>query len=92
MMNILEKCPKKSKNVAYRIIDNEAVIVIPEKGIVRVLNKVGSEIWELSDGKRKISEIVSFISDKFNISIEEANKDIVEFIQELVEKEMIILE
>jgi len=91
-MNILEKCPKKSKNVAYRIIDNEAVIVIPEKGIVRVLNKVGSEIWELSDGKRKISEIVSFISDKFNISIEEANKDIVEFIQELVEKEMIILE
>ena len=49
-MDISAKWPKKSEDTASRIIDGEAVIVIPQKGVVTVLNETGSGIWQLQWG------------------------------------------
>lgn len=90
-MSILTKCPKKSESTASRIIENEAVIVVPKEGLVRILNEVGSRIWQLLDGKNSIEDIINILSPEFNVPREGLEKDTLDFIRELKEKEMIIL-
>ena len=90
-MDISAKWPKKSEDTASRIIDGEAVIVTPRKGLVTVLNETGSGIWQLLDGRNSVEDIINIISSKFDVSREEAEKDTLDFIKELEEKDMVVL-
>ena len=90
-MDILTKCPKISADTASRIIENEAVVVIPQIGLVRTLNEAASRIWQLLDGQNSIEDIINMISSEFNVSSEIAKQDTIDFIRELKEKEMVIL-
>ena len=80
---------KKALATASRIIDGEAVIVLPEEGMVRVLNEGGSFIWKAIDGKKKIDDIAQAVIGEFKISKAQAFSDTKEFIEELIEKKMI---
>ncbi len=90
-MDTSVKWPKKSEDTASRIIDGEAVIVLPQKGSVTVLNETGSGIWQLLDGRNSVEDIIDIISSQFNVSREEAEKDTLDFIKELEEKDMVVL-
>lgn len=90
-MKLTEKYPVLHPQVAARVIDGEAVIVLPESGQVNVLNEVGSSIWELIDGTRNVGEIMKIIVAEYDVTIEQAEGDVNEFIQELVENKMLVL-
>ena len=81
---------KKSPGTASRIIDGESVIVLPEEGMVRVLNEVGSFIWEAIDGKKKLSEISRVLTQEFKVSEEQTLLDVREFTADLMVKKMIV--
>jgi hypothetical protein len=90
-MKPTEKYPVFHPQVAARIIDGEAVIVLPESGQVNVLNEVGSRIWELIDGTRNVGEITKIIVAEYDVTAEQAERDISDFIQELVDNKMLVL-
>lgn len=90
-MKLIEKYPVLHPQVAARIIDGEAVIVLPESSQVNVLNEVGSRIWEFIDGTRSVGEITEAIVAEYEVSNEQAGRDVNEFIQELVENRMLVL-
>jgi hypothetical protein len=90
-MKLAEKYPVLHPQVAARIIDGEAVIVLPESGQVNVLNEVGSRIWELIDGTRSVGEITEIIVAEYDVTAEQAERDISDFIQELVDNKMLVL-
>ena len=52
---------------------------------IYTLNEVGAFIWELTEGKRKVKDIKEMIVEEFDVSPEEAEKDLIEFIQQLEE-------
>ena len=91
-MSLLDKRPAKHPRTASRVIDGEAVIVIPEGNIVKVLNDVGSRIWELADGTRTVDEITQIIYDEYEVDRDQAKKDVIEFVEELINSEMMTLE
>ena len=90
-MDISVKWPKRSEDTASRMIDGEAVIVIPQKGVVTVLNETGAEIWQLLDGRNSVEDIINIISSEFDVSRDQAEKDTLDFIEELMEKDMVVL-
>ncbi len=47
------KYPAYSAQVATRIIDGAAVVILADAGEVNVINPVGTRVWELIDGKPK---------------------------------------
>ena len=93
----LEDIPIPVAGVMGRVLENkepaktEAVIVLPEKGQIKVLNEVGARIWSLIDGKRSIKEIVDVITQEYQVSAEIAEKDTLSFIDELISKAMVQL-
>lgn len=75
--------------LAWRIYDGEAVLMSEDGSQIHMLNKVSSFIWELADGKATVGNIVTKICDRFDVERDTAQADTVEFIQELVDKNLL---
>jgi len=84
---MLDKKVTRDENVAWRIIGDEAVLLSAEDSSVHSLDAVGTRIWELCDGEKTVSEIIDQVVSEFEVDRETAEKDVVEFIEELMQKE-----
>ena len=84
---MLDKKVTRDENVAWRIIGDEAVLLSAEDSSVHSLDAVGTRIWELCDGEKTVKEIIDQVVAEFEVDHETAEKDVVEFIEELMQKE-----
>lgn len=50
---------------------------------IYTLNDVGTRIWELLDGQRSLFQIRDLLVDEFEVSSDEAEADLLEFMQGL---------
>ena len=90
-MNILDAFPAKDSRTASRVEEEEAVVVLLEQAEVKVLNPVGSRIWELCDGAISVRRILDRICEEYEVEKEQARRDGAAFIQLLADKKMLIL-
>ena len=90
-MEILNKYPKKSDSIASRTLDGEAVVILPNESLLYTFDPVGTRIWELITGRKKISSIVQDIQNEYEVEADVAEQDTIDFIRELVAKKMLIL-
>ncbi len=88
-MVYMDSVPVLNPDVVGRFVGDEAVLVIPNKGKVKVLNEVGARIWSLIDGKRTVDDIVVIILREFTVSYEDAKRDTQVFLSQLVEREIV---
>lgn len=88
-MITLDSYPAPALHVQGRRIDNEAVVILPDKGEVKVLNEIGAQIWALADGSRSVREIVVAICAEYAVSRSEAEADTLAFFAELENKGII---
>lgn len=91
-MNWLEIQPGKHPRTASRLVAGEAVIVLPEEGTVKVLNEVGSRIWELADGHRTVGEIAQTVCQEYEVECAQAERETIDFVQEMVKDELMLVE
>lgn len=81
-------------NLAWRIIDRE-VVIIPLESLnnqeprVKLLNSVGSRIWELIDGTRKVEDIIKILYEEFDTSYKQLSSDVVDFLSRLIELNLV---
>ena len=81
---------RKNKGMVTRVIDDETILMpiykaSDEINCIYTLNKVASRIWELIDGKRKISEIKKRVLNEFDTTPEEAGREMEKFLKDLEE-------
>jgi len=84
----LEKCFTKNPALVFRKIGEEFMLVpvfnnVADMDSIFVLNEVGGRIWELIDGTTPVGGIRDIICREFEVTPQEAEVDIVEFIQQL---------
>ena len=75
--------PQREPSAAWRVIDGEAVMVLPGTGKVHTLNEVGTRFWELVDGQRTLEEIAAALADEFDAPAERIGADCRTFVEEL---------
>jgi hypothetical protein len=83
--------PTPHAQVAATVVDGQAVIVMADSGQVTVLNDVGTRIWQLSDGKHSVDEIVQTIVAEYEVTPDVAWQDADTFLRRLLEVQAIIL-
>jgi hypothetical protein len=87
-MSNLAKVYLKDPNIVARKIAGE-IILVPIKqnagdlSSIYTLNGVGARIWELIDGTMSIEDIINSIVAGYEVTPEQAEADIVEFITKL---------
>jgi hypothetical protein len=79
---------QKKTSVVTRKIAGE-VILVPVSGALAdmqnifSLDTVGEFIWELIDGVRSEEDLAEYVTDAFDVGFEQAQQDVIEFIDSL---------
>lgn len=88
-MDIANTSFAKVNELVSRDIAGESIIV-PIRGHVGdlegvyTLNEVAARIWQLIDGRRtSVREILDTVTGEYDVGIEEAVKDLLDFFQDL---------
>ncbi len=83
-----------SREIIFRIIDGEAIIVKPEDSSMLILNETGTFIFETLMKKKKLSfeEILEEVVENFEITKERAKKDITSFITSLKKEKILTID
>jgi hypothetical protein len=89
-MDFLNTVYNKSDSIVSRKIADEFILVPIRQNVgdlesIYTLNETAARIWELIDGKMKVEEIKEKLIEEFEVSPEEAEKDIIEHIMQLKE-------
>jgi len=77
-------------DVAWRLVQEEALLVDPHTGRIFPLNPVAARIWTLVDGLRRVSQIVDILVDEFDAPPEAVRDDACAFIEKLLEANLVI--
>ena len=85
----LNSCPAPAEHVRSRHLEQEAVVVLPDKGEVKVLNEVGARIWALADGSRTVRDIIAALCAEFEAPPAVVEADALKFLAELQQKGLI---
>jgi hypothetical protein len=94
-MNFLDKVYSKSDSIVSRKIADEFILVPIRQNVgdlesIYTLNETAARIWELIDGKNKVRKIKERIVEEFEVTPEEAEKDLIEHLQQLEKIKAII--
>lgn len=81
--------PIHHPKTASRIFGDDAVVITPAENTVRMLNAVGSRIWQLADGTRTVEDIAAVLAQEFEVEPAEAEASTQRFLSELVELELL---
>ncbi len=87
----LNSYPAPAEHARGRNLEHEAVVVLPDRGEVKVLNEVGAQIWQLADGTRSVRDIVAALCAEFEAPLAVIEADTLKFLAELLQKGMITL-
>ena len=90
-MSFLNLYPMPHAQTAGRVIDGEAVLILSEVSEINVLNDVGTRIFELSDGTHTIREIIQTITSEYDVVPQQAEQDVLDFVQKLVKQQVLAL-
>ena len=87
-MDFLGKVYKKSDSIVSRKIGDEFILVPIRQDVgdlesIYTLNETAALIWELIDGKTEAGKIKERIVEEFDVEPEEAEKDLIEHLQQL---------
>ena len=72
--------------VVGRLVEGEAVLVLPEQGQVKVLNEVGARVWILADGARTLRQIAAALCDEYDVNQAQAEAAVIAFVAQLAER------
>jgi methyltransferase-like protein len=94
-MKDLQKKYRRSEDFVYRKIQDETILVpikdnVGDMGSIYNLNEVGAFIWEQLDGEKTLLDITNMIVEEFEVSPEQAQADLREFVSQLKEIDAIL--
>jgi hypothetical protein len=75
--------PLPNPRTASRVFSGEAVVISPAENTVRLLNPVGSRIWELADGAATAEDIAAQLTQEFAVDLDHARQSVAAFLAEL---------
>ncbi|MEM8932409.1 MAG: PqqD family protein [Acidobacteriota bacterium] len=75
---------RRCRDVRFRVVDREAVVLRQQAGETLVLNEVGARILEILDGGASLADTAERLASEFDVQIEQATRDAEVFADELV--------
>ena len=79
----------KNEDIAWRKIDDDAILIDMDEEEVTHFNEVGTEIWITLDGEKSVAQILEHTQSLFDVDSDSAKKDVFAFLNQLLKKEMV---
>jgi len=80
---------KPARDIRWRRIDGEAVVIRQRAGEVLVMNEVAARILDLADGRTPVSAWIEILAQEYDADREALERDVLAFTAELAAEGML---
>lgn len=80
---------KPARDLRFRRIDDEAVVVRQREGEVLVMNETAARLLELADGRSSVAGWVDALAGEYEVDRAALERDILAFAESLVDEGML---
>jgi len=91
-MNELKAIPVPAKGLTVRQIGDETIIVTEAGEELHTLDETGTFVWSAIDGSNSLSRILNLICTEYDVNRDRAREDLLNFVEALHEKKIVILD
>ncbi len=91
-MTTLDSTIKIPSEVIFQQLDGEAVLLSTQSEVFFGLDSVGTEIWQLLEEHSGLRTVVGILLEKYEVGQEELEKELLEFIEKLHAKGLVVIE
>lgn len=81
---------KRSDNAAFEVVADEAILIRLDTGTYFSLNKVGTEFWEMLDGRQSISDHAAVIAEKYDVDTGMVTADLLELAGKMAADDLVL--
>lgn len=81
----------RGANASFEIVADEAVIIDINTGTYFSLNKIGTEFWQMLDGKQTIATLATQIANKYSVDREMVTNDMIEIAQQMIADKLVTI-
>src|ERR1044071_587770 len=82
--------PRQTEQILTQQAKETLVLLNLESGTYYALEEVGSRVWQLCDGTRRVSEIVSALCEEYDAPSEIVETDVMELIGDLINEKLLV--
>ena len=86
-----KRVPVATGEFCVRELDHATIVLSVDGEQMHALDEVGAFIWKAIDGQRGADEILELILAEYEVSREEAARDLDEFLEQLTDRGLIEL-
>jgi len=90
MLSLQAHYRPRDEEVASKVIDGEAIIINLANGVYYSMDKVGALIWDLLQAGCTLEEMILAVTDQYDVSREDAESNVRELVQELVQENLVV--
>lgn len=87
-MELLDNKIKKDEDVAWRIIEGEALLVSPKTSHIFPLDDIGTRIWSVLEGDLNGRQIARLLEGEYDSDLKTIESDLGIFIEELIKNNL----
>lgn len=87
----MQKILVKNKDIIWRTVQGEAVLLDPQNGQYFGLNAVASSFWEKIDGVKTLEEIIDLLIEEYRVERDVLVNDIEELVLDLKGKGLLLI-
>jgi hypothetical protein len=81
---------QRSDNAAFEVVADEAILIRLDTGTYFSLNKVGTEFWEMLDGRQSISDHAAVIAEKYEVDTAMVTADLLELAGKMAQDDLVL--
>ena len=82
---------KPARDLRFRRIDDEAVVVRQRAGEVLVMNETAARLLELADGRTSVADWVEVLAAEYEVDRKALERDVLAFAMDLADEGMLEL-
>lgn len=88
----LKTVPTRSDAYCERRLGEETIFLSPSGDEIHSLDEVGTFIWQQLDGSHDLQQVLDVLCDEYDVDDETGRRDVIEFVRELVERKLLLVE
>ena len=88
-MIALESRPVRAERVLAQTNSESLILLSPDDGQYYTLDEVGARIWDLCDGTRELTEVVSTIHAEYDAPVSAIRAEVLELVAEFARERLV---
>lgn len=89
---VLQSIPVRSPDITFQAMPPETVLLNLETGYYYSTNKLGGDVWARCDGNTTVDAIIRALHPRYDVALEELERDVIAFVGQLTEEGLLLVQ